>query len=178
MKFTYHFYFEWCSCHISTLISCCIHYYMSPNIEKRPGFVIRSQCNWSYVICGSGWCPCDSCVRLTWVSILTDPNRYICDNGTLCICKQRQNSILKWQTLNRQNLKKLERFSAFAVSGFAVCETCLSFGMVVLDMSWLVFMYAVKKKGSVQNHGGRSAGWLVLVSGWLKIMGMCLLNSL
>ena len=46
----------------------------------------------------------------------------------------------------------------------------LSFGMVVLDMSWLVFMYAVKKKkGSVQNHGGRSAGWLVLVSGWLKL---------
>ena len=36
-------------------------------------------------------------------------------------------------------------------------------------MSWLVFMYAVKKKGSVQNHGGRSAGWLVLVSGWLKL---------
>ena len=55
----------------------------------------------------------------------------------------------------------------------------LSFGMVVLDMSWLVFMYAVKKKkGSVQNHGGRSAEWLVLVSGCLKIMGMCLLNSL
>ena len=41
--------------------------------------------------------------------------------------------------------------------------------MVVLDMSWLVFMYGVqkKKKGFVQNHEGRAAVWLVLVSGWL-----------
>ena len=52
-------------------------------------------------------------------------------------------------------------------------------------MSWLVFMYGVEKKnkGSVQNHGGRSARWLVLVSGCysgerMKITGMCLLNSL
>ena len=35
-------------------------------------------------------------------------------------------------------------FRGFGFRG--VCETCLSFGMVVLDMSWLVFMYAVKKK--------------------------------
>ena len=41
-----------------------------------------------------------------------------------------------------------------------------------------VYVCSFKKKGSVQNHGGRSAEWLVLVSGWLKIMGMCLLNSL
>ena len=30
-----------------------------------------------------------------------------------------------------------------------------------------VHVWSWKKKRSVQNHGGRSAGWLVLVSGWL-----------
>ena len=33
--------------------------------------------------------------------------------------------------------------------------------------SCLCMQLKKKKKGSVQNHGGRSAGWLVLVSGWL-----------
>ena len=54
--------------------------------------------------------------------------------------------VWKLTVLLRMTIKTTRAVLGFRGFGFRGVWNMLSFGMVVLDMSWLVFMYAVKKK--------------------------------
>ena len=64
------------------------------------------------------------------------------------------------------NLKKTRAVLGFRGFGFRGVWNMLSFGMVVLDMSWLVFMYAVKKK-RICPEPLRSISAVACASFWL-----------
>ena len=54
--------------------------------------------------------------------------------------------LIKRAKTRRLFFTKTRAVLGFRCFGFRGVWNMLSFGMVVLDMSWLVFMYAVKKK--------------------------------
>ena len=64
------------------------------------------------------------------------------------------------------------RLSRFRVSR-CVKHVVIWNGGIRYELASVYVCSLKKKKGSVQNHGGRSAGWLVLVSGWLKELWAC-----